>query len=60
MKPLKWVFSYVEVPAKLMFGTDWPLTDVASYVQAFKRAIPKEHWKAVFHDNAAKVFKFKQ
>jgi hypothetical protein len=26
---------------------------------AFKRAIPPEHWKAVFHDNAVKVFKLK-
>lgn len=60
VKPLKWTFTYVEDPSKLMFGTDWPLTDVASYVAAFKRAIPKEHWKAVFHDNAVKVFKFKQ
>ena len=60
VKPTKWAFTYLEFPKKLMFGTDWPLTDVASYIAAYKRAIPKEHWKAVFHDNAAKVFKFKR
>jgi hypothetical protein len=27
------------------------------YVEAYKRAIPREHWKAVFHDNAVRVFK---
>jgi hypothetical protein len=59
VKPLSWVFGYLENPAKLMFGSDWPLTDIESYVTAFKRAIPREHWKAVFHDNAARVFKFK-
>jgi uncharacterized protein len=59
VRPLKWIFGYVEDPTKLMFGTDWPLTNMASYVDAFKRAIPREHWKAVFHDNAAHVFKLK-
>lgn len=56
IKPLAWTFGYLEDPTKLMYGTDWPLTDMASYLEAFKKAIPKEHWKAVFHDNAAKVF----
>jgi len=57
VRPLAWVFGYLEDPTKLMFGSDWPLTDINSYVSAFKRAIPREHWKAVFHDNAARVFK---
>jgi predicted TIM-barrel fold metal-dependent hydrolase len=57
VRPLAWIFGYVEDPAKLMFGSDWPLTDINSYVKAFKRAIPREHWRAVFHDNAMRVFK---
>jgi predicted TIM-barrel fold metal-dependent hydrolase len=60
VKPLAWIFGYVEDPTKLMFGSDWPLVDIESYVKAFKRAIPREHWKAVFHDNAARVFKLRQ
>ncbi len=58
VKPLKWIFGFIEDPRKLMFGTDWPLTDIGPYLQAFKRAIPREHWKAVFHDNAARVYGF--
>jgi hypothetical protein len=58
-KPLAWVFGYVEDPTKLMYGTDWPLVDMKSYFEAFKKAIPKENWKAVFHDNAARIFKIK-
>jgi uncharacterized protein len=58
VRPLSWIFNYVEDPTKLMFGSDWPLVDVESYVTAFKRAIPKEHWRAVFYENAARVFKF--
>lgn len=56
--PLSWIHGYVGDSTKLMFGTDWPLTDMKSYVAAFKRAIPEKDWKAVFHDNAARVFKF--
>lgn len=59
VRPLAWIFGYLEDPGKLMFGSDWPLTDINSYVKAFKRAIPREHWKAVFHDNAARVFRLK-
>lgn len=58
VRPISWIFGYVEDPKKLMFGTDWPLTPIKPYVEAYKRAIPSEHWKAVFHDNAARVFKF--
>ena len=57
VRPLAWIFGYVEDPTKLMFGSDWPLSDINAYVKAFKRAIPREHWQAVFHDNAIKVFK---
>ena len=56
IKPLKWVFGFIENPNKLMFGTDWPLTKMAPYVAAFKKAIPKQYWQKVFHDNAVKVF----
>jgi hypothetical protein len=58
VRPISWIFGYVEKPTKLMFGSDSPLVDVKPYIDAYKRAIPKEHWKAVFHDNAVRVFKF--
>jgi len=59
VKPIAWAFTYIEDPSKMMFGTDWPLTDVGSYVRAVKKAIPREHWQAVFHDNAARIFGLK-
>jgi predicted TIM-barrel fold metal-dependent hydrolase len=58
VRPISWIFGYVEDPTKLMFGTDWPLTAIKSYVAAYKKAIPPKYWKAVFHDNAVRVFKF--
>ena len=58
VRPLRWIFGYVNDPSKLMFGTDWPLTEIGPYLEVFKRAIPKQHWQAVFHDNAARVYGF--
>ena len=60
VRPLKWIFGYVENPDKLMFGTDWPLVDMKQYVDAFKRAIPRKYWRKVFHDNAVKVFRIRE
>jgi len=58
VKPVRWIFNYIGDPTKLMFGTDWPLTDIGPYLEAFKRAIPREHWRAVLHDNAVRVYGF--
>lgn len=56
--PVRWIFEYVADPTKLMFGTDWPLVRMEPYLRAFAKAIPREHWQAVFHDNAARVYGF--
>jgi len=58
VRPLTWIFGYLNDPTKLMFGTDWPETEIGPYLEVFKRAIPKRHWQAVFHDNAARVYGF--
>lgn len=60
IRPIRWVLQYMEKPEKMMFGTDWPLTNIKSYRDVVKRAIPPQHWKAVFHDNAVRVFKLEQ
>jgi predicted TIM-barrel fold metal-dependent hydrolase len=56
IKPVHWVFTYAENPKKFMFGSDYPLSDIAAYARGIMKAIPQEHWKAVFYDNALEVF----
>lgn len=60
VRPIAWVFGYLEDPRKMMFGSDWPLVSIKPYVEAYKRATPREHWRAVFHDNAVRVFKLQK
>jgi hypothetical protein len=60
VQPVAWTFGYLDDPKKLMFGTDWPLVNIKAYLDAFKRGIPREHWQAVLHDNAVRVFKIKE
>ncbi len=55
-KPVRWIFGLVEDPSKVLYGSDWPLAQMGPYIRAIQRAIPLEHWQAVFHDNALKVF----
>lgn len=56
VRPLRWIFLYLEDPRKMIFGSDWPVSEIDAYVSAYARAVPREHWQDVFHDNAARVF----
>lgn len=60
VKPVKWAFGYIENPSKFLYGTDWPLANMKAYLEAYKRAIPKEHWCKVFFENPVKVFRLKK
>lgn len=58
VRPIRWMWLYVDDPRKMLFGTDWSLTDVKPYIQATQRAIPERHWDDFFYENAARVFGF--
>jgi len=58
VKPINWIFKYVENPSKILYGSDWPLVNMGQYIKVVKKAIPEEYWQAVFYENAANVFKF--
>jgi predicted TIM-barrel fold metal-dependent hydrolase len=41
---------------KFMYGTDWPLINIKSYIDVMKLVIPEEHWQEFFYDNALHVY----
>jgi len=42
---------------KVLYGTDWPLVPMESYIEFCKKLIPAESHEKVFFDNAVRVFK---
>ncbi len=59
IEPVRWALAYLEKPDKLMYGSDWPLVDMAAYAELFQRALRPEQRRAVMHDNAARLFKLR-
>lgn len=60
IKPIRWAIGYMEDPSKLMYGTDWPLTGMKDYLEAYKRAVPRDQWCQVFFETPVKVFHLKE
>ncbi|HPH66898.1 MAG TPA: amidohydrolase family protein [Kofleriaceae bacterium] len=56
VKPVSWLTHYLSDPRKLMFGSGWPMVDLAAYLEVMQRAVPAECWSGFFFDNAAGVF----
>jgi hypothetical protein len=50
---LAFLFNY----DKVMYGTDWPLVPMGSYIDFCKKLIPDEHHEKVFYDNAVRVYR---
>ncbi len=51
------VVAYVNDPTKLMFGTDWPISDIASYLRFTERLeFTDAEREGVLWRNAARVF----
>ncbi|WP_210364187.1 amidohydrolase family protein [Bacillus sp. REN3] len=53
---LRHALEFADSYDKLLFGTDWPLIPVAPYIKFIKALIPEEDHKAVFFNNALKLF----
>ena len=49
-------FNYLGNYKKLMYGSDWPLVDFASYIEVIKSIVPEFAYEDVFYNNAIKVF----
>lgn len=56
VEPISWAFGYIDDPTKLLFGSDWSIASIPATEWVFRKAIPRRHWRAVFHDNAVAVF----
>lgn len=54
---VKMWLTYLSRYDKLMYGSDWPLVNIGTYIELIKYLIPEEHHEAVFYQNAQRIFK---
>ena len=48
--------EYAEDYGRIMYGTDWPLVNIAEYVEYIRRLVPEEHHEKVFYENAVRIY----
>lgn len=48
--------DYIGRYDKFMYGTDWPLINLKSYIDVMKLVMPEEHQQKFFYDNAIHVY----
>ena len=53
---LKTWLEYLDSYDRLMYGTDWPLANIANYIEFVAQIIPAEHHEKVFFDNANRIY----
>lgn len=52
------VLAFVNDPTKLLFGTDWPISDIGSYLRFVEKLdLTEEEREGLFWRNAARVFR---
>jgi len=54
---IRYALDSSERPDKFLYGSDWPLVKMSDYIKIIKEAVPKQHQKKVFYENAKKLFK---
>ena len=51
-----WI-AYPNAYDRIMFGTDWPLTNIRNYIDFIARLIPEKHHEMVFSENAQRIYR---
>lgn len=53
---LKTWMQYLGRYDKIMYGTDWPLVNMKTYLETMRAIIPQKYHRQVFYENALTVF----
>ena len=56
----RYFWHYIENPEKVLFGTDWPISNQGSYMEVMEQAmrgVDAAHWDLVFAQNARRLFR---
>lgn len=53
---MKGWLEYLDRYDRLLFGTDWPLVNLANYIEFIAHIIPEKHHDKVFFENANRIY----
>ena len=53
---LRMWLDYVGQYDRVLYGTDWPLINIHSYIDTMKLVVPEEHHEEFFYRNALRVY----
>ena len=56
MELIKGWLEYLDDYDRLLYGTDWPLANIANYIEFVAHLIPSKHQGKVFFDNANRIY----
>ena len=48
--------NYLGDYSKIMYGSDWPLVNISSYIKAISHVIPEKYYEDVFFKNALRIY----
>ena len=57
LNSLKNWLEYLDSYDRMLYGTDWPLANIANYIEFVAHVIPEKHHEKVFFDNANRIYK---
>ena len=57
LEHLRTWMAYLSDYERFMYGTDWPLVNLTTYLEVIRRLVPEKHHDNVFCNNALRVFK---
>ena len=54
---LRMWLEYLGDPAKIMYGSDWPLVNIPAYIRLLSRIVPEKFHPGFFSDTARRIFR---
>lgn len=54
---LKTWLNFLNRYDKVMYGSDWPLVNIPTYIEFTKHIIPEKHWDKFYYQNALRLFR---
>jgi len=57
LEHIKTWLGYIGDYERILYGTDWPLTNIPAYIAFVAHLIPEQHHDKVFFENANRIYK---